>query len=121
MLFKKNGPGRPNKIVRRFQRARREFQRWREQVDPRRLVFLDESGANLAMGRAHAWVPRGTVLVEPRPRNWGDNLTLVGAMRRDRWLTLSTFWGAMNTARFVAWVRRRLVPQLRVGRHRDPG
>ena len=67
------------------------------------------------MGRSHAWLLRGTVLVEPRPRNWGDNLTLVGAMRRDRWLTLSTFWGAMNTARFVAWVRRRLVPRLRPG------
>ena len=67
------------------------------------------------MGRSHAWLLRGTVLVESRPRNWGDNLTLVGAMRRDRWLTLSTFWGAMNTARFVAWVRRRLVPRLRPG------
>ncbi len=68
----------------------------------RRLVFLDESGANLAMGRSHAWVPRGSVLVEPRPRNWGDNLTLVGAMRVDRWLTLSTAWGAMTTPRFTA-------------------
>ena len=61
-------------------------------VDVRRLVFLDESGANLAMGRSHAWVPRGSELVEPRPRNWGDNLTLVGAMRADRWLTMSTAW-----------------------------
>jgi hypothetical protein len=41
------------------------------------VVFLDESGANLAMGRSHAWVLRGRELVEPRPRNWGDNLTLV--------------------------------------------
>lgn len=81
----------------------------------RRLVFLDESGANLAMGRSHAWVPRGSVLVEPRPRNWGDNLTLVGAMRVDRWLTLSTAWGAMTTARFIEWVQRRLVPRLRRG------
>jgi transposase len=82
-------------------------------VDVRRVVFLDESGANLAMGRSHAWVPRGSVLVEPRPRNWGDNLTLVGAMRVDRWLTLSTKWGAMNTPRFIDWVQHRLVPRLR--------
>ena len=73
------------------------------------------------MGRSHAWVPRGTVLVEPRPRHWGDNLTLGSAMRHDRWLTLSTFWGAMTTALFVAWVRRRFVPQLRGGDIRDPG
>ena len=65
------------------------------------------------MGRSHAWMPRGSVVVEPRPRNWGDNLTLVGAMRVDRWVTLSTNWGAMNTARFIQWIRRRLVPRLR--------
>ena len=67
------------------------------------------------MGRSHAWLPRGTVLVEPRPMNWGDNLTLVAAIRVDRWLTLATAWGAMNTVRFGAWVRRYLVRHLRPG------
>ena len=67
------------------------------------------------MGRSHAWLPRGTELIEPRPMNWGDNLTMVGAMRIDGWLTLATGWDAMNTVRFVAWVRRRLVPRLRRG------
>jgi transposase len=47
--------------------------------------------------------------------NWGDNLTLVGAIRVDRWLTMATSWGAMNTTRFVAWVSRYLVGQLRPG------
>jgi transposase len=84
-------------------------------IDPRRLVFLDESGANIAMGRSHAWLLRGTELIEPRPRNWGDNLTLVGAIRMDRWLTLATAWGAMTTPRFIAWVRRRLIRTLRPG------
>lgn len=98
-----------------MQAERRAFRDWIGRVDVRRLVFLDESGANLAMGRSHAWLPRGSVLVEPRPRNWGDNLTLVGAMRVDRWLTLSTAWGAMTTRRFIAWVRHRLVPRLRRG------
>jgi transposase len=78
-------------------------------------VFLDESGANLAMGRSHAWLPRGTELIEPRPMNWGTNLTLVGAIRGDRLLTLATSWDAMNSARFTAWVRRRLVRHLRRG------
>ena len=84
-------------------------------VDPRRFVFLDESGANLAMGRSHAWLPRGTELIEPRPINWGDNLTMVGAMRIDGWLTLATGWSAMTAPRFLAWVQRRLVPHLRRG------
>jgi transposase len=78
-------------------------------------VFLDESGANLAMGRSHAWLPRGEVLVEARPMNWGDNLTMVGAIRADKWLTLATNWGAMNRPRFIHWVRRHLVRHLRRG------
>ena len=97
------------------QAERRAFRRWVGGVDPRRLVFLDESGANLAMGRSHAWLPRGEVLVEARPMNWGDNLTMVGAIRADTWLTLATSWGAMNRARFIQWVQRHLVRHLRPG------
>jgi hypothetical protein len=78
-------------------------------------VFVDESGANLAMGRSHAWVKRGEVVVDPRPMNWGNNLTMIGAIRADRWLTMSTDWQAANAERFVVWVERRLVPKLREG------
>ena len=67
------------------------------------------------MGRSHAWLRRGSILVEPRPMNWGTNLTRVGAIRVDRWLTMATAWGAINNVRFVAWVRRHLVRQLRRG------
>jgi transposase len=81
-------------------------------VDPERLVFIDEAGANLAMGRSHAWVLRGREYVEPRPMNWGDNLTLVGAIRRRGWVTLGTCWRAMNAKAFRRWVRRALVPRL---------
>ena len=42
-------------------------------------------------------------------------MSLLGAMRGDRWLTLGTHWGAVDTRCFAAWVGRRLVPQLRPG------
>ena len=67
------------------------------------------------MGRSHAWVRRGTELVEPRPRNWGDNLTMIGAIRASGWVTMSTFWHATTRDRFVAWVRGRLAPKLKRG------
>jgi transposase len=84
-------------------------------VDARRLVFLDESGANLAMGRSHAWVQRGEEYIEPRPMNWGTNLTLLGAVRLDGWVTLGTKWKSVRADDFVAWVRDRLAPRLRAG------
>jgi transposase len=86
-----------------------------KRIDPARLVFLDESGANTSMTRSHAWIARGVELVEPRPANWGINLTMIGAMRLDGWLTMSTFFKTANRERFVRWVRRSLVPKLRAG------
>jgi transposase len=97
------------------QAKRDAFREWAAGVDPKRLVFVDESGANLAMGRSHAWVLRGDVVVDSRPMNWGDNLTMIGAIRTDRWLTMSTDWQAANADRFVTWVERRLTPHLRSG------
>lgn len=94
---------------------RTAFLKWVRRVDPDRLVFLDEAGANIAMGRSHAWVQRGEEYVEARPMNWGDNLTLVGAVRRRGWVTLSTKWRAMTKQRFIEWVRYRLAPRLRRG------
>ena len=84
-------------------------------VDPKRLVFLDEAGANIAMGRSHAWVMRGEEYVEPRPMNWGKNLTLIGAVRLNGWVTLGTQWGAATKVTFTTWVRDRLAPRLHRG------
>jgi transposase len=86
-----------------------------ETVDPKRLVALDEAGVSIAMGRSHAWVQRGQEHVEPRPRNWGDNLTLMEAIRPTGWVTLSTCWRAMTAVAFARWVRTRLAPRLRRG------
>jgi hypothetical protein len=47
--------------------------------------------------------------------NWGDNLTLVGAIRRRGWVVLGTKWKAMNKLSLLEWVRRRLAPRLRRG------
>lgn len=67
------------------------------------------------MGRSHAWVPRGEEYVEPRPMNWGDNLTLIGAMRQAGWVALGTCWRAMTRETFEHWVHTRLAPRLRRG------
>jgi DDE superfamily endonuclease len=81
------------------------------------------------MGRTHAWTLKGHVRVDPRPMNWGNNLTMIGAVRCDQWLTMSTMFKSANKDRFVTWVRRRLLPKLGSGdvlildnapAHKDP-
>jgi transposase len=92
---------------------RRRFLRRIRDVAAERLVFLDESGANTSMLRSHAWVLKGHELVTGRPMNWGTNLTMIGAMRLDGWITMSTFFKTANRERFVAWIARTLAPKLR--------
>ncbi len=70
---------------------------------------------NIAMGRSHAWVQRGQEYVEPRPINWGDNLTLMGAMRLTGWVTLGTCWRGMTRPAFNRWVETHLAPRLHQG------
>lgn len=67
------------------------------------------------MSRSHAWIRRGDVMLDPRPMNWGTSLTMIGAMRRGGWVTMSTLFGSANAERFVTWARRRLAPKLRRG------
>ncbi len=83
--------------------------------DPSKLVFVDEAGANKSMGRSHAWMPRGAVQTDPRPMNWGKNMTMIGAMRLSGWITMGAMFQSANGERFVTWLRRYLVPQLRKG------
>jgi transposase len=91
------------------------FRRRVTRISASRLVFLDEAGANTSMGRTHAWVQRGEELIDPRPMNWGTNLTMIGAIRRRGWVTMGTMFKTANRERFVGWVRRRLVPKLKRG------
>ena len=86
-----------------------------KRVDARDLVFLDESAANTAMTRSHAWVKKGTEPIELRPFVHWHQLTMCGAITVDGWLAFTTSWKTMNKERFTAWIRDVLAPRLRPG------
>ena len=84
-------------------------------VDAKRVVVIDEAAANTKMGRSHAWIKRGTELVEPKPMNWGKSLTMIGAIRLSGWVNLGTLWGAATSESFYRWFVRQLLPKLHPG------
>jgi hypothetical protein len=65
---------------------RDEFLRaaWRAMVirgiEARRLVFVDECGANISQVPPYAWSRRGLRAHAKAPRNWGKNFTLLSSM-----------------------------------------
>lgn len=84
-------------------------------IDPRRLVFLDETGAKTNMARTHGRSLRGTRLVAKIPFGHWKSLTFVGAMRSTGWVAPLVVRGAMNGATFLAYVEQHLAPSLAAG------
>ncbi len=84
-------------------------------LDPSQLVFVDESGTNLAMTPRYGRAPRGQRVVGAAPRNHGPNTTLVAAMRAAGITAAMTLEGAADRAAFKVFVAQVLVPSLTSG------
>jgi transposase len=81
-------------------------------IDPRRLVFVDECGANTAMTRSHGRAPAGQRVYADTPGPW-DSITLTCGMRLAGAMAGLAFPGATNTGTFETYVEDVLVPELR--------
>jgi len=84
-------------------------------LDLRRLKFIDESGVNLALTRLYGRAPRGQRAVGSTPINYGQNLTLIGALSSGGIEALLAIEGATDGEVFRAYTQRVLCPTLRAG------
>jgi len=99
----------------RVQELRYEFRCWLDTIDVKNLVFIDETGVNLAMTRYYGRCIDGGRVYDDRPGNKGKNLTLIGAMSDEGLIATMTFPGSLNTASFLVFIQRILLPQLWMG------
>jgi transposase len=91
---------------------------WRERVkllDPRRLVFVDECGTNIALAPLYGWAPKGERVYGEAPRNWGKNITLIAALSAGGMGAAMSVEGATDAAAFETYVEHFLVPTLKRG------
>lgn len=86
-----------------------------EDFDLDRLKFVDESGVNLAMTRLYGRAPKGERAVGRAPQNYGENITMLGALSASGLAALMTVNGATDGEVFVTFVREVLAPTLREG------
>lgn len=84
-------------------------------MDVRNLVFIDEAGLHLSMGRLFARAFPGQRAVDAVPRNRGSNVSLIGALSLDGLIASMTLKASVDTAAFLSYVCDVLVPQLWVG------
>jgi transposase len=96
------------------QKKRRSFRRKVSKIEPKRLVFVDETGVTTAMTPAYAWAPRGERSVGSAPASWAT-VTVIAALGLDGVRAPLAFPGATDTAAFQTYVEQALVPALHAG------
>jgi len=94
---------------------RYEFRRWLDTIDIKNLIFIDETGINLAMTRHYGRSVDGRRVYDERPGNKGQNITVIGAMSDEGLIATMTFPGSLNTDSFLVFIEQILLPQLWMG------
>jgi len=85
------------------------------ELDPARLVFIDETGASTKMARLRGRAPRGARCRAAIPHGHWKTTTLVAALRLEGMTAPMVIDGAMNGEAFRAYVRHILAPSLQAG------
>lgn len=96
----------------RVQRLRSQYWSTIGAVALQDLVFIDETGLNLAMNRHYARAKKGKRAYGKSPYNRGSNVTLIGAIALSGFLAPFTFEGWTDKDAFLIYVKEILVPQL---------
>jgi transposase len=85
------------------------------ELDPSRLVFIDETGATTKMARRHGRSPRGERLRMSMPHGHWKTTTFVGGLRLTGMTAPMVLDGPMTGEWFQAYVEQVLAPTLRPG------
>jgi transposase len=96
----------------------RKRARWKHhqgKIDPRRLVFIDETWIKTNMAPLRGWGPRGRRLDARVPHGHWRTLTFIAALRHDRIVAPWVIDGPINGELFATYVEQALLPALAPG------
>ena len=80
-----------------------------------KLHFVDETGVNIAMGRLYARAEGGARAHGTLPKNWGDNVSLIGSLSSDGTMHAMSVRGSVDGDVFSAYMEHVLCPNVRNG------
>ena len=96
------------------QEERSSFRDEVEPIEPKRLVFVDETGVTTAMTPAYGRALKGERVEASAPASW-ESVTVIAAIGLDGIRAPLAFPGGTNAAIFQTYVEQALVPALRPG------
>ena len=86
-----------------------------QELDPNKMVFLDESGVNIDMTRHYGRAPHKERAVDHTPENTPTNTTILSSIRLDGSTAYTTYQGGTTGDRFVEYLENDLIPTLHEG------
>jgi transposase len=99
----------------RDEHKRSAFRERLKGVDPKRLLFVDESSTNVALTPRYGRAPKGERARGRAPRNWGKNVTLISSIGMEGMGPSMSIEGPSDTESFGIYVREILAPNLKAG------
>ena len=97
------------------ERRRKRWTRFQARVDPRKLVFIDETWTKTNMSPRYGWGPKGRRVHGSAPFGHWNTLTFIAALRHDRVDAPLVLDGPVNGDVFLLYVETQLVPTLSRG------
>jgi len=95
--------------------ARQAWSKGQTNLDPERLIFIDESGLSTKMARLRGWAPKGERCRAAIPHGHWKTITFVGGLTLDGFVAPMLLDGPMDGECFLAWAEQMLAPTLRPG------
>jgi len=95
--------------------AREAWSEGQSELDPERLIFIDESGLSTKMARLRGWAPKGERCRATIPHGHWKTITFVGGLTLEGFVAPMLLDGPMDGECFLAWIEQMLAPALRAG------
>jgi hypothetical protein len=92
-----------------------QWQKYQDQIDPERLVFIDETWTKTNMATLRGWAPCGIRLTAKVPHGHWKTTTFLAALRYDRIEAPWVLDGPIDGESFTIYVEKVLLPTLKPG------
>ena len=122
VLLRQARPDTQKKTGHAAEQARPDIQAQRQEwfdsqldLDPERLIFIDETGANTKMARLRGWSAKGERCRAAIPHGHWQTTTFTAGLRLSGMAAPMLLDGPMHGIAFVAYVEKVLLPELREG------
>lgn len=84
-------------------------------ISAERLVYVDESGIDLAMCKDRGWSAKGSPILAKKSGKYYERTNIIAALTGNKSIAPMIFNGSCNSKLFETWVEKFLIRELKAG------